>query len=175
MGLKRSGTDTSNGLSATLIGHENHSDSQSPNGENIDIRFFFDDSAVLYMNGVQLDEARGHRTLLVATEYDLSLRRSALLEGSTIDFLFENKKRAAAVKRYIRCLHEEQQDVVAALYCDFYKSIIEYHVTLQSYGFCSCCKENNARSKLEEDLGSAFDKFERDLICKRNVGLVDDI
>ena len=74
------------------------------------VNHFFDEDFVLEFVGKKLEEARGHRTLLVATTYDTTLRRSALLDGSSISFLFSDVQMANNLKQYIRSLHEDQQD-----------------------------------------------------------------
>lgn len=106
MEYRRVSTNSSGGLSAQLIGEENY---DAEGEETASITFFMDLSVLYDLKGTSLEEANSHLILLEVTgifmrlhcfdflkhrffliENDPSLRRSTLLDGRTIDFLFAN-------------------------------------------------------------------------------------
>mmetsp|Transcript_21634 Transcript_21634/g.31488 ORF Transcript_21634/g.31488 Transcript_21634/m.31488 type:complete len:173 (-) Transcript_21634:120-638(-) len=172
MGYKRIPSASSGGLSTQLITDDTDSD------PDIDTSIdFFIDLRVLYgLRGKYLEEANSHLILLEVTENDPSLRRSTLLDGRTIDFLFGNDvTRAFPAKQYIRCLHEEQQDMAVKFYHAVYDATMEYHSSLRGYGLCACCVTSNAKDILEEKLEHSYREFISTLAVLQNTGLIDDI
>ncbi len=127
-------------------------------------------------------------------ENDPPLRRATLLDGRLINFLFTSSITKAvrgrpilllfiwlcflscfSAKRYLRCLHEEQQDLAVKFYHKVLAATMEYHSNLRGYGICSCCISSTAKESLEERLGLAFSEFISELALHQSTGLVDDI
>ena len=91
--------------------------------------FFYDDSIVRNLNKHGLDVAKGHLSLLMASEADEFLQISVLLEGRTIEFLYgpHGLARAMAAKNLLRGLREHQQPQAVQFYVELYTSIVKYH------------------------------------------------
>jgi hypothetical protein len=128
---------------------------------------------------------------LLFLENDPELRRATVLDGRLINFLFSNSATKAVrgdailvdssisdfllAKRYIRCLHEEQQDLAVKFYHKVCSATMEYHSSLRGYGLCSCCITSSAKEVMEERLAVAFQEFISELALHQNAGLIDDI
>lgn len=137
-----------------------------------------------------------HHLLLLISENDPELRRATVLDGRLLNFLFSDnvtkavrgKKLCARLssfltyssnnhlaKRYLRCLHEEQQDLAVKFYHQVCRVTMEYHSSLRGYGLCSCCITSSAKEILDERLATIFQEFISELALHQNAGLIDDI
>jgi hypothetical protein len=135
----------------------------------ITANFFYDEKIILSL-GNRIEEAKGH-VILLHEDNDISLRLGALLEGSTIDFLFGSKGirnsnekiKAERVKDYIKSLKQSQQVIISIFYCKLYRAIISYHIALEGSvinmlsisGECYCCT-SSLRKELFDKIGEAY-------------------
>jgi hypothetical protein len=98
----------------------------------------------------------------------MSLKLAALLEGSSIDFLFGSKGgghrsnekiKADRVKNYIKELKSSQQHAVTIFYYHLYRAIISYHTALEgsifNIGGCYCCT-TRLRKELFDKIDDAY-------------------
>lgn len=136
----------------------------------IQASFFYDENTILTI-GSRIQEAKGHLILLHEAN-DMSLKLAALLEGSTIDFLFgakgirtsNEKIKAERVKSYIRDLNHHQQVAASIFYLHLYRSIIAYHTELEGgllisiLGECYCCT-SSLRKVLFDKINEAYKPF----------------
>lgn len=172
MGFKHTNTSSSDGLSAQLL--DSPSDFMGDEVGTID--FFLDLNLLPLLNGIDLEEANSHLMMFEVTENDPPLRRATLLDGRLINFLFINSiTKAVRAKRYLRCLHEEQQDLAVKFYHKVCSATMEYHSSLRGYGLCKCCVTSSAKEILEERLANAFTEFIAELALHQSTGLIDDI
>ena len=79
------------------------------------------------------------------------------------------------VKRYLRCLHEKQQDMAVKFYHQTYDAIMDYHSNLRGYGVCVCCVQQQLKTQFELLLQSKFNDFLADISSHHSTGLIDDI
>ena len=165
---------SSGGISAQLLG-ESH-DRYEFEEDDLKMSFFFDIDVLIHRASEKIWEAEGHRTMLEATKSDVTLRLLSLLEGTTLDFIFgpEFEDKTYRVKKYIRSLHEYQQNIVADFYLQIYTVIIYYVRSTMEYGLCMCCVESKFRAILDESLVEEYQRFRIAISTQRNTGLIDD-
>lgn len=104
--------------------------------------------------------------ILLHEANDMSLRLAALLEGSSIDFLFGSKGghwntnesiKASRVKSYIKELDHPQQIAVTIFYYHLYRAIINYHTLLEGNVFSNCyCCTSRLRKELFDNIHEAY-------------------
>jgi hypothetical protein len=101
---------------------------------------------------------------------DADLKISALLDGTTIDFLFGtsgmSRGMSAELKILKHFLHElsnQKQLAVIAFYVLVYDALIEYHEKVESCGVMGCCIAPFAKRKLRADIEDAFRPLYRSL------------
>jgi hypothetical protein len=164
---------SSSGISAQLLGEYCYEFEE----DDLNMSFFFDIDAVIPIVSDKIWEAEGHRTMLEATRSNGVLQRLTLLEGRTIDFLFglEGEVEIYNVKKYIRSLHEHQQNIAAEYYLQIYTIVIEYIKSVDAYGLCGCCVEAKCRKRMCDRLLEEYQNFRVAITMQRNTGLIDDI
>ncbi len=128
----------------------------------VSLSFFLDVDVLINCSGKDIDAAKGHLILFDSNDMENFLKVAALLDGSSIDFLFANKHGTQGstsrikinnVKKFIRSLDTKGQEEVAKFYSTVYKSLVEYNNERSKAWGCSCCDKDGKRellSKLEE-------------------------
>lgn len=137
------------------------------NIKSLETSFFYDESTVK-QDTLSLDELRGH-LILLSKMNDASFHLAALLDGSSIDFLFGIKrnsidsrlrKRLSSVKAFIRSLSEDKQVYVAEFYSSLYQAVVIYHSKIESCGrMFYFCNYMSAETVFREQVSSAFQKL----------------
>ena len=96
-----------------------------------------------------------------------SWKIAALLDGSTIDFLFNvrnninNKSKAVLVKTYIREQDPNQQVIIANFYYKLYHAIASYYEEMKRNNLLTCFGScfylvSGLRSKLFDNINEAY-------------------
>jgi hypothetical protein len=108
-----------------------------------------------------LNEAKGHRILLRSD--DLHFKISALVDGTTVDFLFgvastnrKNNPLTLDLKSYIIGLDERKQADIILFYTEVYEAVIDYLEKVDGYGILSCCCIPVAQKQLRNKIETAF-------------------
>ncbi len=123
----------------------------------VSLNFFLDVDVLLNCNGKEIDSAKGHLILFNSNDMENFLKVAALLDGSSIDFLFANKHgtqgstsriKINTVKKFIRSLDTKGQEEVANFYTLVYKALVEYNNEKAKSWGCSCCDKDIKRDLL---------------------------
>lgn len=113
-----------------------------------------------------VDEVRGH-AILLSEQTDINLRISALLEGTSVDFLFgargkhfssERRRQSVKVKLFLRELEFPKQTAIAEFYGKVYNSLAEfYNQVVASNCCCYYLVVGNYRPVMQSQLNEAFE------------------
>lgn len=149
---------------------------QSFNMEHLRPSFFFDFDVIKHVGKRTEEETRGH-SIMLASDVDSNLCIAALLDGSSIDFLFgvrraDNRSaasRANDVKKFMRNLDEDGQQAIAKFYFIVYKSVLRYQKRLRHP--CSCLWVHSLVVDLHGDIDEAYVCL-RGIISAKNI--IDD-
>ncbi len=123
----------------------------------VSLNFFLDVDVLVNCSGKDVDAAKGHLILFDSNDMENFLKVAALLDGSSIDFLFANKRgtegstsriKINTVKKFIRSLDTKGQEEVAKFYTLVYKALVEYNSEKAKSWGCSCCDKDIKRDLL---------------------------
>ena len=128
--------------------------------------FFFDQKYILTFDNILVEQARGH-IVLIHENNDFSLKIAALLDGSTIDFLFgarnnsDGKMKAELAKNYIRDQNQDRQMIIANFYYKLYQSIINYYNSIKENNLLTCFGAcyflvNGLKTKLFDNINDGY-------------------
>ncbi|RYG60403.1 hypothetical protein EON64_19310 [archaeon] len=124
--------------------------------------FFFDLDYVFSIKNANLAEIKAH-TILLSSRVESFLKAAALIDGSTVDFLFgakfmqrggHTRSRSNEVKRFIRNLSHCDQETVCVYYAALYAALVEYYEQRQRV--CGSCWESQLRVAARERIDRAF-------------------
>lgn len=148
----------------------------------IKANFFYDEDVAVTLGGRSIEELKGHMILL-HSENAHDLKLSALIDGSTIDFLFgskgsapaELKNRVKNVKNYLRELTHEQQYQCCLFYYALMKEILSFqesmnhplYLGLGRNTYCLCF--HNDKNRFIHNVNEAYLPFYRSIYNLNNV------
>jgi hypothetical protein len=136
--------------------------------------FFYDLDVVKQVGKRTEEETHGHFIMIHNTDQDCHLALAALLDGTTIDFLFGVRRtevrsaaaRANEAKKFMRSLDEDGQRAVAKFYFVIYKSVLTYQKKLHNP--CSCLWYHSLVTNMHDDIDDAYVSL-RGMISDRNI------
>ena len=117
---------------------------------SITVHFFLDLSVIQSLEGKNIDISKGHLILFGNHDKDGTLKVSALLDGSSIDFLFGvynasqnsiNRTKANNVKKFVRQLDSTSQIEIAKFYGSVYKAVVDYYNWREKNWYWCCWDE----------------------------------
>lgn len=123
----------------------------------VSLSFFLDVDILISCNGKDIDAAKGHLILFNSDDMENFLKVAALLDGSSIDFLFASKQGTQGstsrikinnVKKFIRSLDTKGQEEVAKFYTTVYKSLVDYNIAKEKSWGCPCCEKDRKHDLL---------------------------
>lgn len=135
--------------------------------------FLLDPDVIVHIGKRTEEETKAHFVLL-KPDVDSNLSRAALLDGSTIDFLFGVRRsevrsaaaRANDVKKFMRNLDEHGQEAFAKFYFVTYQAMLNYQ--RRQRHICSCFWTHTLLADLHGDIDEAYVCL-RGIISERNI------
>lgn len=135
--------------------------------------FFLDHHAILRVGKRTVEETKGHLVML-SDDVDCSLSVAALLDGSSIDFLFgarDTDARSVAAKannakKFMRSLDTDGQEAFARFYLVVFQSLVRYQTGISHP--CSCLWARSLQLQLRDDIEEAF-LHVRGIVTDRNI------
>ena len=113
---------------------------------SVSVHFFVDLAVLHQLNERQVEIAKGHLIILGRRDSDHSLRIAALLDGSSIDFVFGvnnatqgsiSRIKVNNVKKFMRSLDVPHQEEVAKFYGTVFQAVVDYYNwRASSWDFC---------------------------------------
>ena len=130
--------------------------------------FFLDRDVIMNLEGRLIEEAQGHVHLLGGNGED-SIKVPAIVDGSTIDFLFGIKRihdttqapsccaKVNRVKAYINSLDDHEKEAVADFYYFTFRSIVKFYKQLDQP--CNYLMYNMLETELSVELEEAVENL----------------
>jgi hypothetical protein len=130
--------------------------------------FFYDPVFLHNITDRSLQEIRAH-TIILGSDVEGFLKVAALIDGSTVDFVFGlrpsqrtlARSRANEVKRFVRSLDSREQEAVARFYLSLYEALASYQEGKEAA--CACLFESQMRRGFDESVDRAFTRLSKDL------------
>lgn len=140
---------------------------------SVSIHFFVDLTVIQQLSDKHIDAAKGHLIILGHHDRDNNLKIAALLDGSSIDFLFGvnnatqgsiSRIKVNNVKKFMKSLDVAHQEKVAKFYGEVYQSIVDYYNWKANSWNCCCDTKRaimietieNSFQDLRDSLGDRF-------------------
>lgn len=129
---------------------------------SVSVQFFVDFAVIQHLDSKNIDAAKGHLIILGHYDQESSLRIAALLDGSSIDFMFgvNNTTQGSAsrikvnnVKKFMRNLDVPHQEQIAKFYGRIYQAVVDYYNWRESTW---CCCFDTQKAVMTEAIEAAF-------------------
>lgn len=136
-----------------------------------DVNFFVNRRWIQNMNFNEVQQLRGHAVIFTAPgANDVSLQISALLDGSSADFLLypksiarlESKRQSETIKAYIRSLSSAKQEEIVHFYSRLYGTAVGYHDSVDRLGIMGVCPCYRYRldESFDKNLDAAYQQLQ---------------
>lgn len=129
---------------------------------SVSVHFFLDMTVIQQLDEKRVEAAKGHLVILGHHVPESTLKIAALLDGSSVDFLFGvnnstqgsiSRIKVNNVKKFMRNLDARHQEEIAKFYGRVYQAIVDYY-NWKASTWCWCW--DTRRVVLVETIEAAF-------------------